>query len=115
MMDAIEAKDYEEVKRLLVEGANPNARDVCGYTPLCVAARVGDASIASLLITFGAFANDWDHRGMSPLHHACHGGFFKVVKTLTESGAANLGNGRMRAKPSAFAASSEIEAYFESL
>jgi ankyrin repeat protein len=47
---AIEKGDKAEVARLLKEGANPNAKDSKGSTPLLLAAVKGESEIIKTLI-----------------------------------------------------------------
>jgi len=58
-IDAIADKDAERIKALLNEGADVNARDVYGATPLMWAANanIGDPLIVKLLIDAGADVN----------------------------------------------------------
>lgn len=55
------------VTQLLDEGANPNARDSLGTTPLIYACARGHAEIAELLLNAGALAHLIDHRGSTAL------------------------------------------------
>ena len=54
----------EVVELLLAAGANPNAQDVSGMTPLDIADEHGAHDIAVVLLRHGAKAG----RDMGPLH-----------------------------------------------
>jgi ankyrin repeat protein len=69
--DAVEYNDLETVKRLIGKGADVNAPDEDGMTPLHIAAVVGRKDVAELLIENGADIHA--RRAMSgwtPLHTA---------------------------------------------
>jgi ankyrin repeat protein len=53
----VEAGNVATVGRLLAEGANPEARNPRGWTPLIIAANTGNVAIARLLIEKGANVN----------------------------------------------------------
>lgn len=53
-----------------------------GYTPLHLAARLGDAEAVTALLSAGAFPNIGDVGGLSPLHHATRGRHLLAVSAL---------------------------------
>lgn len=71
---------------LLDRGADPNARDVTGMTPLHVAASWTTRRRAGLLITGGADVNAEDALGNTPLHEAVLHGRVAMTHFLLESG-----------------------------
>ncbi len=80
--------DLEQVKKLIAAGADVNAGDERGQTPLHFAARGGYDQIARLLIAQGADVNVSMERGpWTPLLDAALAGHAKVVKVLLENGA----------------------------
>lgn len=76
------------VKFLLSKGANPNATDGVGYTPLEWAGYNADGvTVANILLSAGAKVNVQDKGGNTPLHHAAFFGRPNLVKLLLERGA----------------------------
>jgi len=60
--DAVNRADVDEVKHLLSIGADPNAVDGKGWTPLMSAAWVASIEVVTVLIEAGAHvqATNWD-------------------------------------------------------
>jgi hypothetical protein len=87
---------YADVARLLLEhGADVNARDDLGDTPLHEAAH-GHVDVVRLLLEHGADVNARDKNGQTPLHEAASWG---VVRLLPDHGAdvnTRDKNGRIR-------------------
>ena len=54
LIDAVQAADRQEAMRLIEGGADVNAADSLGTTPLMWAARYGDAVIVDRLLREGA-------------------------------------------------------------
>ena len=84
--------DPEPFRVLLAAGADPNARDGIGETPLHFAARglgpeVDTSEVVALLLDAGADVNARDRFGLSPLHHAASSANEKVVELLISRGA----------------------------
>jgi len=63
LLDAAEDSKIEAVKKLLAEGADPNARDEHCVTPLMISAEYFDIAIAESLIDAGADVNAHDMVG----------------------------------------------------
>ena len=73
---------------LIQNGADVNAHDTAGSTPLDEAAWKGHADIAKLLIEHGAQVNIHNkENGATPLHEAAAKGHLEVVQVLLASGA----------------------------
>lgn len=92
--------DLAAVEALLVDGADPDARDQDDRTPLQMAAHSGHVEVARLLLAAGAdpSALDSDH-GKAPLHAAAEQGQPEMVRLLLDRGADP--NGRAIYAPSA--------------
>ncbi len=72
---------------LLKNGADVNARDTLGETPLFLAARKGFETIVKSLLDHGADANAKTRRGCTPLHAAADSGLAEIVALLLARGA----------------------------
>jgi len=78
-------RDDARVARLLIaHGADPNTRDVYGFTPLHQASLCGRIEIVRLLIEHGANAEAKDDFGMTPLDHASGEQREDFIKLLSE-------------------------------
>jgi ankyrin repeat protein len=75
----------EMVLLLIAHGANVDALDPIGFTPLMEAARLGDASISEVLLKQGANPNHTAFKkGLSftPMHQVAVGGSLEVLDVL---------------------------------
>ena len=68
--DAANDGNIEAVKQHLADGADVNAKNDFGSTPLIAAALKGHKEIAELLISEGADVNSKNDRGQTPLDWA---------------------------------------------
>lgn len=73
------------VELLLKAGANVDAIDEDGETPLSFAARMGSAEIVKALLNAGANIEAKDNNGETPLYRASYNGRVGVVKELLAS------------------------------
>ena len=109
LADAAHRGDIAAIRALVARGADPNAYDATGNTPLHWAARGGHpigphrcrdeaanrVDVVSALIDLGADPNAIDHRGSipgassgwTPLHMALHHEQFATAAKLLERGA----------------------------
>ncbi len=75
-----------QLRLLLRAGADPNARDENGETPLHVAARAGHLGMVKELIKFGGDANAENLSGYTPLALAIRHGRREVAEFLKQMG-----------------------------
>lgn len=81
------AKNYCDcISILLLHGANIQAKNKYGNTPLHRAAAQGSADAVDLLIDKGADINSKNDDGETPLHRAVANGREEVVKLLLQHG-----------------------------
>ncbi|SVB74620.1 uncharacterized protein METZ01_LOCUS227474 [marine metagenome] len=85
--DAAKAGNIEAVKQHLAAGADVNAKNEGGLTPLHPAAYEGHMEIVELLIAKGADVNTKDVDGLTSLHFAASNGHKDVVELLIAEGA----------------------------
>lgn len=76
------------IAELLKSGSPINAQDMCGYTPLMVAAYFGQSDVVSMLVrNGGALLDHQAHCGLTPLMAAVQSGNIKIVEILLTAGA----------------------------
>lgn len=76
------ADDTEEVKQLLANGQDVNARNSDGLTALHTACIDGKYQMCQLLVTHGANINAADNEGWTPLHAAAGSGHLRIANFL---------------------------------
>ncbi len=79
---AIFAQRHEFLRLLVEKGANVNARDNTGDTPLSLAAKRGDLESLRYLLAHGADAASRNDEGKTALDHARRLGHVEAVKIL---------------------------------
>jgi len=92
LLEAVAAGDPDRVRALLAAGADANARDDAGDTPLLRAAHAGNLALVRMLLAAGADANAADALGWTALMKAAYNadldrGFPDVVQALIGAGA----------------------------
>ena len=87
LLKAIQEGNIKAVKQHLATGADVNAKNRDGVTPLHVAAAKGHKEVAELLIAEGANVNAKDMAGWTPLFGAAVLGKNKIVELLIANGA----------------------------
>jgi ankyrin repeat protein len=80
--DHIDSSDC--IRLLLDHGADVNARDQQGWTPLYMALRFGHINSIKILLDYGADITVQDRLGSSPLHIALDGGIDGAVQLLLD-------------------------------
>ena len=85
--DASLAGDIEQAKTLAAAGADVNAPNAEGLTPLHEAAIHGHAGVVEALVAAGADVNAPNAKGGTPLHEAAIHGHADVVEALAAAGA----------------------------
>lgn len=74
-------------KLLLKNGADANAQDVNGRTPIFYTAQLDKLDLTKLLIKYNGSVNHKDKQGKTPLHVAAESGAVFVVNELLRKGA----------------------------
>lgn len=88
IFEALRALDFGALRKLLEAGANANARDENGQTPLHHAARIGDEEVCKLLIDAGADVEaEFKFNGERPLAVAVFHANEEACKLLIDAGA----------------------------
>ncbi|GJQ87539.1 hypothetical protein Trydic_g20641 [Trypoxylus dichotomus] len=85
---AVRQENADIVRMLLEKNCAVNQANTCGYTPLAIAARIGNVAIAEILLAYGADVNsEGECCGARPLHIAALTENRCMVNTLLKYGA----------------------------
>ena len=88
LLQATEAGDVVQMAALLAKGAEVNAKNAHGWTPLHVATAGGDPAVVALLLKHGADVHAQSYIGTTPLDNATtRGGRQAVIDLLLAHGA----------------------------
>jgi len=79
--------DHQGIQRLLKKGANINATDKRGRTPLMIATYNNDFETSKILISAGADVNILDNLKNNPFLYAGAEGYINILKLTIEAGA----------------------------
>lgn len=85
--DAARAGDLDRVQKLVVQGADVNAKAVRDETPLMLATLAGHGEIVNYLLQRGADIDARNASGMTTLHAAAYAGHTEIVSLLIAKGA----------------------------
>lgn len=88
LIKAAEKGDVTAVSRLLAKGADVNAHDTNGSTPLTEAVYSGNATLVKLFLDKGALKNAGARNGETALMEACILGYEPMVDLLLAQGVA---------------------------
>ena len=80
-------KHLKILDKLLQAGAEVNAQNDGGYTPLHIASKHGHLDVVKRLLSAGAQVNAQNDEGKTPLHIASYHGNSDIVKRLISAGA----------------------------
>jgi ankyrin repeat protein len=86
-MDSVTLNDTRVLEILIRSGADVNAGNNEGETPLMIAALKGNPDNVKLLLNAGANINARDQRGETPLKHAMERNHSEVIEMLKSAGA----------------------------
>lgn len=87
LINAARAGNVTEVRDLIAEGADINAKNAAGKTVLMVAANLGNARIVDILLSEGADVNAKDNLESTALIAAAYKGNLHILKALLAQGA----------------------------
>jgi hypothetical protein len=87
IIEAVDNGNIADVKSHLKNGADVNAKDINGRTPLMRAAEKGDLPMIKYLVEKSADVNAQDNNGMTPLNYAIVKEYPEAVKYLSSKGA----------------------------
>jgi len=85
--EAAAAGDIEQIKSLISGGADVNAKDDNGETPLHNAVILANKDVIELLIASGADVNAKDNQGRTPLWWAKEQNSAELIEILSKHGA----------------------------
>jgi len=80
----------EDVKLIMLQDVDLNARNAEGKTPLHLAVHSGNTAVTVLLVEMGALVNARDKEKRTPLHIACLNNHREIGRCLIEEGGAEM-------------------------
>jgi cytohesin len=115
LLEAVKKSDLEQVKLLILKGADVNAKVGNGDTLLHIAAQLGHEDVTRLLISKGADVNAKSNSSWTPLHRALKAGNREIVDLLISKGADVNAKGISDLTPLHFAADGGSQALVQLL
>lgn len=76
--------NFAAAEQLILHGADINAQDIQGWTPLIHSAMIGNLDLVRLLTSIGVNHLIWSKLGWTALHWAISGGHYTIVQELLE-------------------------------
>ena len=104
--DAAKSGDLDQIQKLVVQGADVNAKTARDETPLILASLAGNGEIVNYLLQRGADIKARNSSGMTALHAAAYTGHSEIVTLLVAKGA-NVNDASNRFKTTALHLASE--------
>ena len=86
LLEGCESGDFNKVRLAINFGADLEAKDKDGWTPLHMASERNYIEIAELLIEMGADVEAKDDKGWTPLHRASANNHIETAKLLLNWG-----------------------------
>jgi hypothetical protein len=114
MDSAIKENDRPNVERLLDRGADINAQNIHGMTPLHISILWNVPDITMLLLERGADVSKRDRAGSTPLHLAANKGNTKIIDALIKKGADAYALDALGRSPAEYARNAKIRAHLQS-
>jgi len=87
LRETLEKCDEAVCKQLLAKGANVNAKDEEGCTPLIWAVLAKNREVVAVLLGHGANVNSKNNQGETPIYWAAMSGDIEIANLLLEKGA----------------------------
>ncbi|WP_394138951.1 ankyrin repeat domain-containing protein [Cytobacillus oceanisediminis] len=87
LLQAVERKETETIKRLIEKGVDLNKKDSDGRTATMIATYNNDVETAKVLIKAGADVNNQDNMKNNPFLYAGAEGYVEILKLTIEAGA----------------------------
>ena len=87
MLEFAKTGNVAGIRTLLAAGADVDAADASGFTPLHVAAAQGHADAVKALLAAGAYPEAETEGGVTPLHAARANKHYKIANMLKRAGA----------------------------
>lgn len=84
--------DLEQLRRLISENVDINAKDNVGWTPLHNACYMGQIDIVCELIKHKPLFNEINNYGNTPLHVASRQGYLNIVNELIKHSDSSIQN-----------------------